>query len=147
MGKYLDQCAKDAWDVIKGKKKIVGNAIVDINEEEPDCTDKTDTEYGWLSPDGVFYSVDFSKHQTWAAKFIKGLYNNGSISIEELRKAGSNDHAGDWLVNRGWVLIHNPTQHKIQITSNDNFTKAQKEFLYDFLCRHGKFEEANVLYK
>lgn len=22
MGKYLDQCAKDAWDVIKGRKRL-----------------------------------------------------------------------------------------------------------------------------
>lgn len=35
MGKYLDQCAKDAWDVIKGRKKIIGNKIIE-------CSNPTD---------------------------------------------------------------------------------------------------------
>lgn len=31
MGKYLDQCAKDAWDVIRCRKKIIGNKIIECN--------------------------------------------------------------------------------------------------------------------
>lgn len=56
MGKYLDQCADDAWEVISGRKKIVGNKIIDseikINRED----------YGWLAPNGEFFPVEFGNH-------------------------------------------------------------------------------------
>lgn len=32
MGYFLDQCASDAWDVINGRKKIIGNKIIDCRE-------------------------------------------------------------------------------------------------------------------
>lgn len=146
MGSILDQCANDAWDVIRGRKKIVGNIIIDTKEEEIEYIEKPETEYGWLSPDGRFYNVEFAKHQTWAAKYIKELYKNGNISIEELRKAGNGNHAGDWLVERGWVLIHNPSQYDIQVTSNGNLTKSQREFLYDFYIKRGDNKKANEIY-
>ncbi|MFR3947481.1 MAG: hypothetical protein ACLTZM_10595 [Ruminococcus sp.] len=42
--------------------------------------------------------------------------------------------AADYLVRRGWVLLHNP-QQGIAIPTRDitrEYTKAQKEFLYDY---------------
>ncbi|MFR5150272.1 MAG: hypothetical protein ACLTER_12575 [Ruminococcus sp.] len=57
--------------------------------------------------------------------------------------------AADYLVRRGWVLLHNP-QQGIAIPTRDitrEYTKAQKEFLYDYL--HGKRlqKEANAIWK
>lgn len=64
MGKYLDQCADDAWEVISGRKKIVGNKIIDseikINRED----------YGWLAPNGEFFPVEFGNHQAWASNIF-----------------------------------------------------------------------------
>jgi len=144
MGKYLNQCANDAWDVIRGRKKIVGNNIIEVVYES-ESKEKEESEYGWLAPDGIFYPVEFGNHQTWAAEYLLSLYRNGRISYEE---AKNNQNIGDVLVGRGWVLIHNPSQHNIQITRDfsKNCTKAQKVFLYDFLYKHGRMEEANELY-
>ena len=148
MGKYLDQCCDDAWDVIRGRKKIANSIIEVSNETEDEELKEKVSEYGWLAPDGTFYPVEFAKHQTWSAKYIRELYRKRNTSIEELRKAGSGDRAGDWLVNRGWVLIHNPSQQNVKITRDISkvLTKAQKDFLYEWLYSHGKIEEANELY-
>lgn len=73
MGKYLDQCADDAWEVISGRKKIVGNKIIDseikINRED----------YGWLAPNGEFFPVEFGNHQAWASKYLLDEYRNGNL--------------------------------------------------------------------
>ena len=48
MGKYLDQCCDDAWEVIRGRKKIVGNKIVNI-EDAKEIEKKGKEVYGWLA--------------------------------------------------------------------------------------------------
>ena len=146
MGSILEQCANDAWDVIRGRKKIIGNTIVDV-QEESESVDKTETEYGWLSPDGVFYPVEFGNHQAWASEYLLRLYREDKITYEQA-KIGANQNAGDILVNMGWILIHNPSNMRIKVTRNESKTisKAQKEFLYDFYLRHGDTGKANELY-
>lgn len=63
MGKYLDQCCKDAWDVIRGRKKIVGNRIVNIEVAE-EIENKNKEVYGWLAPDGhsILWSLEIIRH-------------------------------------------------------------------------------------
>ena len=57
--------------------------------------------------------------------------------------------AGDWLVERGGVLLHNPSQGIAYPTKNSvrEYTKAQKEFLYDYYMERGCKEEANAIWK
>lgn len=146
MGRILDQCANDAWDVISGRKKIIGNTVVDIQEEyEP--ADKAETEYGWLAPDGVFYPVEFGNHQAWASEYLLCLYREGKITYEQA-KIEANQNTGDVLVNMGWILIHNPSNMLIRVSRNESkaITKSQKEFLYDFYLKHGDIQKANELY-
>lgn len=63
MGKYLDQCCDDAWDVIRGRKKIIGNKIVSIKDTE-EIGNKDKEVYGWLATDGTFYlwNLEIIKH-------------------------------------------------------------------------------------
>lgn len=142
MGKYLDECCKDAWDVIRGRKKIVGNRIIEVSSVEDIEDKKEEIEYGWLSPDGIFYPVEFAKHQAWASSYVLKLCKNGDISFDEAPRSD----AGDWLVDRGWVLIHNP-YHTLKITMNPvgRLTKRQKDFLYAYLSSRGKIDEANKI--
>lgn len=144
MGKFLQQCADDAWDVIQGKKKIVGNEIVEVVYD--DIVEK-ETEYGWLEPSGKFHPVEFAKHQTWAAKYLLELVREGKIPFEEAR-VSKEQNVGDLLVKRGWVLVHNPSQRNITITRDlsKRLTKAQADYLYDFFRKYGKEKEANELY-
>ncbi len=47
-GRILDQCTKDAWDIISGRKKIVGNKIVPCRDDKKE--EKKENDYGWLAP-------------------------------------------------------------------------------------------------
>ena len=84
MGSILEQCANDAWDVIRGRKKIIGNTIVDV-QEESESVDKTETEYGWLSPDGVFYTVEWILIHNPSNMLIK-VTRNESKTISKAQK-------------------------------------------------------------
>lgn len=146
MGNILDKCADDAWDVIRGRKKIVGNVIVDV-QEASESVDKRKTDYGWLEPNGAFHPVEFGNHQVWASKYLLRLYREGKITYDEA-KIGLNQNAGDILVNMGWILIHNPSNMMIKVTRNESktITKSQTEFLYDFYLKQGNIRKANELY-
>ena len=73
---------------------------------------------------------------------------SGKISFEEAR-VSKGRNVGDLLIDRGWLLIHNPSQSKIVITRSTlkQLTNKQKDFLYVFLCKHGMNKEANELYQ
>lgn len=145
MGKFLQECADDAWEVIQGRKKIVGNKVAESTDLD---TEKKETEYGWLEPNGNFHVVEFGKHQTWAAKYLLELVREGKMSFEEAR-VSKEQNVGDLLVKRGWVLIHNPSQRNITITRDlsKRLTKVQKDFLYEYLCKYGREKEANEIYQ
>ena len=55
-------------------------------------------------------------------------------AIEILKQYEEILNPGDWLVDRGWVLLHNPSQGVAFATGSlvRDMTKAQKEFLYDY---------------
>ena len=136
MGKYLEQCCDDAWDVIRGRKKIIGNKIVNIKDAE-EIEDKKKEEYGWLAPDGTFHPVEFGNHQAWASEYLLRLYREGKISYEQARREDNGD-VGDLLTDMGWILIHNPHGYDFKITRNlsKRVTNKQKEYL----CSIGKID-------
>lgn len=91
-----------------------------------------DEDYGWLEPGGTFYPVSFGCHQGWAAEYCKKHFPEFK---EGLRKGTHHfDTAGDWLRDRGWVLLHNPGMGLARPTcaSDRRLTKAQRDFLYGY---------------
>lgn len=119
-----------------------------LDEEEHSTGD-----YGWLEPDGTFHEVDWGNHQIFAEKYIRenmteddwiaaGVHLPGQFKSDNLHSFG------DYLVERGWVLLHNPSQGIAIPTKNavKRYTKAQKEFLYDYYMERGKETEANAVY-
>lgn len=99
-----------------------------------------DEKYGWLAPDGTFYDVEFGDHSSWALHYLLENYEGDSLS----EKADIIDKANDILVDKGWVLLHNPQYLRAEITRNPTkrYTKAQKEFLYDYLVLRHRDKEA-----
>lgn len=148
MESILDQCCKDAWEVVRGRKRIVGNRIIDVEKNSDNRENSESYEYGWLSPKGEFYPVEFGNHQAWASDYLLSLYRNGKISYEESR-VRNNGNSGDLLIEMGWILIHNPSRQCIKISKDESKreTKPQREFLYDFFYKHGMAEKANELYE
>lgn len=134
MGKVLNQCANDAWEVIQGRKKIVGNRIIDCNKGEKIKNESKD--FGWLAPDGTFFPVEFGNHQTWASKYLLEEYRRGDLELS----CGKNP--GDKLCEIGFILIHNPHGYHLSITrdSSKRITLRQKDFLLDYFEKNGLTE-------
>lgn len=93
-----------------------------------------DSPYGWLCPDGTFYEVEWGKHREWAYQFIK---ENANVDIYFDGIDNFYD-PGDYLVlERGWVLLHNPARGvgKCTISRYHKLTLGQKEFLYNYYTK------------
>lgn len=92
----------------------------------------TDTpEYGWLSPEGKFFAVEWGEHGKWAWNYVK---DNKIESINGIFDAG------DLLVALGWVLLHNPMHGtaRATISKDVKLTIPQKRFLYEYYMSVGE---------
>lgn len=120
-----------------------------MREEEEHST----KDYGWLEPDGTFHEVAWAEHQKFAEKFIRehmteedwiaaGIHQMGKFMSDRLHTFG------DYLIERGWVLLHNPSQGIAFPTKKPEkrYTKAQKEFLYNYYMERGREKEANEIW-
>ena len=108
---------------------------------------ETDDDYGWLEPNGTFHPVEFGEHESWAKDHVAEFYRD---EHEEKRKeARKYILYGDFLTDRGWVLLHNPSQGiAIPTTSpGKRYTKAQKEFLYQYFIDRNCEKEANEIWE
>lgn len=107
-------------------------------EDKRDEVAKFADNYGWLSPTGEFFPVEWGDHTQWAYDYID------EHNLWEQVKVKSHNTAGDFLTERGWILLHNPQQGEAFVTSNTvkRPTKRQREFLYDYYTRRGNFKEA-----
>lgn len=123
-----------------------------MDEEE-----HTTEDYGWLEPNGTFHAVEWGNHQEWANDYLdKNLTQEERFAaMVEINASGmvksSPDVIGaaDYLVRRGWVLLHNPSQGIAFPTKNPvkEYTKAQKEFLYDYYMERDCKKEANEVWE
>ena len=65
----------------------------ELNARLTDFTlDVDDNHFGWMSPDGKFYSTGNMEHLSFARKLAKALYNSPL--------------GDDCLKNNGWLAIH-----------------------------------------
>lgn len=128
------------------------DALNSFMERMMDEEEHSTGDYGWLAPDGEFYEVDWGNHQEWAQRYIEESFpevaEKDDIDMQIKCNVGLIG-AGDWLVERGWVLLHSPSQGIAQPTRNPfkRYTKAQQEFLYDYYMERGKEKEANAVYE
>lgn len=117
-----------------------------------DKEDHTTEDYGWLEPDGTFHGVEWGEHQEWAQNYMNEKFPkeamDGDIDLQTKCNVGLIG-AGDWLVERGWVLLHNPSQGIAFPTKNPvkEYTKAQKVFLYDYYMERDCKKEANAIWQ
>jgi hypothetical protein len=95
-------------------------------------------DYGWLRPDGKFFPCEWGSHESWTAKYIEKYYPNDEAC-----------YAGDFLVEKGWILLHSPMQSipNISVFDIQSATKRQKEFLYDYFLERNMNIKANLIWK
>ena len=101
-------------------------------------TDQADP-YGFFSPDGEFYPIEYGCHNEFAIKWCK-----------EHGIRADDDYPLDYLIQeRGWVLMHNPGLGQPFPTMSETkpLTKAQREAMYDYYVKAGRDQEAYRLYE
>jgi len=97
----------------------------------------SDEDYGWLEPSGKFHAVPFGEHQCWADHKAKMLgYLNDALHC---------GLGGDFLLDRGWVLLDNPSMGMARPTISETkpLTKAQREFLFDYYSKRSRSDLAD----
>jgi len=146
-----------------------GNSLVDSYIKAT----KNDVKYGWLDPEGKFYEVEFGEHQAWPYICIcdKAESRDGTLRrrvrdsetvdlshyynelLEYFEKENHrltiDSACADFLVHKGWVLLHNPSMG-IPVLDNytiQGLTKAQREFMFDYYMAIDEEKKANELYK
>jgi hypothetical protein len=144
-----------AHDLLLGKKKLIGNTrnnsyclVVDttdilkaypyfwktMHREIPqkfrEALPSEIPNYGWLKPNGDYFGVSWGKHEVWAFEYIREHFKNNML-------AGISESSGDFLMKKGWVLLHSPAQTVPVITHTKALTKRQKEFLSGYFMQKG----------
>lgn len=125
-----------------------GNSMMDsFMERMMDEEEHTTEDYGWLEPNGTFHEVEWGQHQKWATEYVKKFLQKEYEGMQMNTRTGFIGE-GDYLVDRGWVLLHSPSQGIAKPTKNPvkQYTKAQQEFLFDYYIERGKDKEANAVY-
>lgn len=134
------------------KSRYGNDMLGSFMERMMDKKEHSTEDYGWLEPDGTFHEVEWGNHQEWAQRYIEENFpevaEDDGVDMQTKCNVGLIG-AGDWLVERGWVLLHSPSQGIAQPTKNPvkRYTKKQQEFLYDYYMERGKEREANAVYE
>lgn len=109
-----------------------------LKQAEWERDNPDEAEYGWLTPDGTFYPVEFAEHVEWAARRVEKLYEQAKSEETRLHiRANSPD---DYLRDLGWALLHNPFHGLAQVSASDvrPLTDKQCAFLFDYYTKRGE---------
>ena len=144
--RYLKKRIADELDEeITDPQPVVSRELDSYMKRMLDTEEHTTKDFGWLEPSGKFHAVKWGDHQKWAYEYLESKVKND----EEYSKLPRLYEAGDALTKEGWVLLHNPSQG-IAIATKDSskdYTKAQKEFLFDYYIERNCEKEANDIWK
>ena len=117
------------------------SSMLDSFMEQAKIEQSFDDNYGWLDPQGTFYPGEWGTHQVWAEKKATEL---GYLNPDNDDDAIFPECGSDRLVDRGWVLLHSPSQGVPVVSGDDTrrLTKAQREFLFGYYTDRGLDKEA-----
>lgn len=120
-------------------------------KEQEKINVKYPPRYGWLSPDGDFFEGKFGEHEALAQDIVNKKFESHALLLANRKRRERGEEpfntAGDFLVDRRWVLIDNPLRYnEDQITRSYKypFTKAQREYLYDYFYNREEKERAKM---
>ena len=129
------------------QKAQVDSFIERMMDENTYATEDATEDYGWLAPNGTFYAVEWGEHQEWAQSYIEKNFpdtrENDTIDIQMKSHTGLIG-AGDYLVERGWVLLHavkgykkSENNHNIEAKARQTLRRYTKTFR---ACGDGYYE-------
>lgn len=147
--KYFEEFEERLFEDIPAREETehCGGLLESFMKRMKDEDKHTTEDYGWLEPNGTFHSVKWGEHAKWADEWLRQ-----NLSEEEYEKTEEKfwlGNSGDALVERGWILLHNPSQGIAYPTEKEGGrrTKEQKEFLYDYYMERKCYSEANEIWK
>lgn len=116
-----------------------------LDRAKEDRNERSTTDYGWLEPSGKFHEVEWGKHEKYAFEWITKNLPEAEWTVKDFLDSG------DELMKRGWVLLHNPSLSLgTAFPTKDKtkrYTKAQKEFLYEYYMERNEKERAAEIWK
>ena len=120
------------------KQKRIKKNSVQRFEKRPCVNETREPELGWLSPNGKFFEVSWGNHEKWAIEYISKHFPDNKLYTGY----------GDFLTNKGWILLHDPSRSGVRISCDcyKKPTKKQKEFLYDYFIAVGMAAQAHEVY-
>lgn len=126
-------------------RPVVSRALDNYMKRMLDTEEHTTEDYGWLEPNGKFHAVEWGDHQKWAYEYLESK----AKTEEEYSKLPRLYEAGDVLTKEGWVLLHNPSQGIAMATKDlgKDYTKAQKEFLFEYYMERNCEKEAKDIWE
>ncbi len=112
--------------------------------EQRKIENEHEDNYGWLEPNGEFHPVEFAEHQGWAGQYIQENRPDLEAEFRAWAKDVPFNSAGDFLVSKGWALLHNPGMGVAFVTPEEGvrLTKAQREFLFGYYTDRGRHDMA-----
>lgn len=116
------------------------NSLLDSFLKFQKIEKESDISYGWLEPNGTFHPVEWCKHVDFANEYTKE-----HCELPDEYTARPDDFLREKL---HWILIHNPSggMPDYELTDNQNPTKAQQEFLYDYFNKINMSWKANLVF-
>ncbi|MBD5585760.1 MAG: hypothetical protein HDQ88_11815 [Clostridia bacterium] len=128
---------------LKAINTAMGEKIFPVNEAS-ELVERLHTfmesDFGWLSPDGTWYPVDYADHENWAREY---LLKKNVLTRSELDELYS---SADYLVDKlNFCLVHSPSMSDPKVECK-RLTSKQKEFLYDYFLKLGMHDRANRIY-
>ena len=145
---YFEEYEERLFKDVEARRESRGSSMLDsFLKRMSDKEEHTTEDYGWLEPNGTFHGVEWGEHTKWADKWLrKNLPEEEYEKTEKRFRLGT---GGDALVERGWILLHNPSCGIAYPTEKEggHRTKEQKEFLYDYYMERQCHKEANAVWK
>ena len=103
-------------------------------------------DFGWLNPSGKFFGCNWGEHESQAMERLEEYYPDVPTGPFD-----EGYYAGDYLVKKGWLLLHNPSDPGgFAVIRDDDIqsaTKRQKEFLWDYFLERGMEKRAMAIWK
>jgi len=139
---------KDEITALKFDMNELQKLIEDFNENGVPKLNKVEVKveeqpFGWLSPAGDFTEGAWGSHERLAEKIIS---NKGwLIEYDEWCEISELETflAGDFLSEeKGYALIHDPSNMSYIVTHIKPLTKKQKDFLYGYFLDMGMTRKA-----
>lgn len=130
----LSEEYKSEWD-----EQLFDDDLADMELLSSECKSTIDRmnnnsdekDYGWLEPDGTFYSVPWGEHENFASKWLEKKYPDEKKRIAVYHNSGRTCASDILIYVFNLILLHNPAQGLTKITRNQSahMTKLQREFM------------------